>query len=72
MPPNNLYRPASRTNYWLTRFKTKASKIWGKIPKQIKSLPFCSLKKTVYKYVDVCKSENRPCRAFLPYRICCF
>jgi hypothetical protein len=41
----NLYRPASRTNYGLTRFKTKASKIWGKIPKQIKSLPFCSFKK---------------------------
>jgi hypothetical protein len=41
----NLYRPASKTNYGLTGFKTKASKIWGKIPKQIKSLPFCSFKK---------------------------
>ena len=41
----NLYRPASRTNYGLTRFKTKASKIWEKIPRQIKSLPFCSFKK---------------------------
>jgi hypothetical protein len=41
----NLYRPASRTNYGLTRLKTKASKIWEKIAKQIKSLPFCSFKK---------------------------
>ena len=48
----NLYRPASRTNYGLTRFKTKASKIWGKIPKQIKSLPFCSFKKQYKMFLN--------------------
>ena len=28
----NLYRPASRTNYGLARFKVTASKIWEKVP----------------------------------------
>lgn len=42
---SNLYRPASRTNYGLTRFKVAASKIWEKIPAKIKSLPLISFKK---------------------------
>jgi hypothetical protein len=48
----NLYRPASRTNYGLTRFKVKASKIWETIPKEIKSLPFFTLKKH-YKLIII-------------------
>ena len=35
----NLYRPASRTNYGLARFKT-SSKIWETIPSEIKLLPY--------------------------------
>jgi hypothetical protein len=47
MHPNRTYtcKPASRTNYGLTRFKVKASKIWETIPKEIKSLPFFTFKK---------------------------
>ena len=34
----NLYRPASRTNYGLARFKVTASKIWETIPIEIKCM----------------------------------
>ena len=41
----NLYRPASRTNYGLARFKVTASKTWEIVPTMIKSLPHNSFKK---------------------------
>ena len=34
----NLYRPASRTCYGLAIFKVTASKIWEKVPAEIKCL----------------------------------
>lgn len=45
---SNLYRPASRTNYGLSRFKTIASRIWEKIPFTIKTMPHRRFK-TDYK-----------------------
>ena len=41
----NLYRPASRTNYGLRRFKAMASKIWETIPLEFKRLPHSGFKK---------------------------
>ena len=41
----NLYRPASRTNHGLTRFKILSSKIWETIPSEIKLLPYNCFKK---------------------------
>ena len=40
----NLYRPASRTNYGLARFRVMASKIWETIPIEIKCLSHSSFK----------------------------
>ena len=36
--------PDSRTNYGLARFKVAASKIWEKVPAEIKCLPHCTFK----------------------------
>ena len=35
---HNLYKPSSRTNYGLSRFKVISSRIWEKIPLNIKQL----------------------------------
>ena len=40
----NLYRPVSRTNYGLARFRVMASKIWETIPIEIKCLSHSSFK----------------------------
>ena len=37
---HNLYRPSSRTNYGLSRFKATSSRIWEKIPLNIGQLSF--------------------------------
>ena len=41
----NLYRPASRTNYGLARFKVIASKIWETIPTEMKCLSHTKFQK---------------------------
>ena len=41
----NLYRPPSRSNYGLARFRVVASQIWEAIPIDIKCLPFSTFKK---------------------------
>ncbi|EDO33536.1 predicted protein [Nematostella vectensis] len=38
----NLFRPASKTNYGLTKFTAMSSRFWEKIPNCIKSLPYNS------------------------------
>ena len=41
----NLYRPFSRTNYGLARFRVVASQTWETIPMVIKCLPYNVFKK---------------------------
>ena len=41
----NLYKPASRTNYGLARFKVIASKIWETIPTEMKCLSHIKFQK---------------------------
>ena len=41
----NLYRPPSRTNYGLARFRVVAPQIWEAMPFEIKCLPFNTFKK---------------------------
>ena len=41
----NLYRPPSRSNYGLARFRVVASQIWEAIPIDVKNLPFKTFKK---------------------------
>ena len=41
----NLYRPFSRTNYGLARFRVVASQTWETIPMVVKCLPYNVLKK---------------------------
>ena len=36
----NIYRPPSRSNYGLARFRVVASQIWEAIPIEVKCLPF--------------------------------
>ena len=40
-----VYRPPSRSNYGLARFRVVASQIWEAIPIEIKCLPFRTIKK---------------------------
>ena len=47
---DNLFRPASRTNYGLTRFRAIASRIWEDIPTKLKSLSHKSFKKQYKHY----------------------
>ena len=42
---HNLYRPFSRTNYGLARFRVVASQTWETIPMVIKCLPYNVFKK---------------------------
>ena len=41
----NLYRPPSRCNYGLARFRVVASQIWEELPIEVKCLPFNTFKK---------------------------
>ena len=41
----NLYRPYSRTNYGLARFKVVASQTWETIPTVVKCVPYNAFKK---------------------------
>jgi len=42
---DNIFRPASRTNYGLSRFKSVASRLWEEVPAKIKSLSYTEFKK---------------------------
>ena len=48
---HNLYRPSSRTNYGLSRFKAISSRIWEKIPLNIKQLSFNCFKSQYKLYL---------------------
>ena len=48
---HNLYRPSSRTNYGLSRFKVISSKIWKKILLNIKQLSFNRFKSQYKLYL---------------------
>ena len=41
----NIYRPASRSNYGLARFRVVALQIWEAIPIEVNCLPFNTFKK---------------------------
>ena len=41
----NLYRPFSRSNYGLARFRVVASQTWETIPMEVKCLPYNDFKK---------------------------
>ena len=41
----NTYRPPSKSNYGLVKFRVVASKIWEAIPIEVKCLPFNTFKK---------------------------
>ena len=45
---HNLYRPSSRANYGLSRFKVISSRIWEKIPLNIKQLSFNRFKSFIF------------------------
>ena len=48
---HNLYRPSSRTNYGLSRFKAISSRTWEKIPSNIKQLSFNRFKSQYNLYL---------------------
>ena len=48
---HNLYRPSSRTNYGLSRFKAISSRTWEKIPLNIKQLSFNRFKSQYKLYL---------------------
>ena len=45
MQPGNHVEIQFKKKLWVNQIQNKASKIWEKMPKQIKSLPFCSFNK---------------------------
>ena len=48
----NVHEPSVRSNYGKDTFKFTITKIWEKVPTNIKTLSYYQFKKTVQKYTS--------------------